>query len=171
MRLELLLRRVYLVLACSVMTAFAQDASVKHLETESPELYQSFFFFCEEFSKWVDDLGAKEPQRKGEVVRAAAKYLRIRSSEFADLSQISGGVADRVRKSRAALELYLADKSRSRPDGASAELQRFDAERLSAIQDGISGAQRVLSPASWEALRRYINEQHIKHTRVFNKNH
>ena len=148
---------------------FAQDSAVKHLDRESPELYQSFFFFCEEFSKWVEDLGTKEPERKADVVRAAAKYLRISSSEFAGLTQVGGAVADRVRKSREAAQSYAAETSRNHAEVNAAELRRHDTERLSAIQDGISGVQRVLSPGSWEALHRYINEEHRLHTRVFDK--
>jgi len=155
-----------LMLSLLAGLAAAQQTDKTHPNQDSPELYLSFFFFHEDFAKWSDErVAAAAPADKARVLNSSAKHLGIAPADFAKLQEITSQVVADLRgvgdEARAFVE---SSKGKGPPDRA--RLIAFDNRRKAIIQAGVAQMKKSLSPASWEGLSSYVNNQHRQHVHI-----
>jgi hypothetical protein len=130
------------------------------LQPDDPELYYSFIFFMEDFGKWLDANNQQRPAHKADLMRSAARYLKVDANELPKLVATCSTLAATIRQleNQARSDAQIAFKNGNPPDYPAR--QAFAAKRQAAIQDATSQIQAALSHGSWDRLRSHINGEH-----------
>ncbi len=144
-------------------THATQQPNRAHPAQDSPELYTSFFFFVEDFGKWTDArVAAADPSDKTRISNSRARLLGIPAGDFAQLQIISTQVAAQLRTASSDSQSYV-ESARRTGSVDRAVLANFHSRRGQIVQSGAEQLKTSLSPAGWQALHRYINNQHRQH--------
>jgi hypothetical protein len=134
-----------------------------HPAPDSHALYTSFFFFVEDFAKWTDArVEAANPGDQARILNSSAKLFGITAADFAQLKIIANQSTANLRavgdQAHAYVESVKGDRSVNH-----AVLASFHNQREQIVQSGVDQLKTSLSPSGWEALHRYINNQHRQH--------
>jgi len=143
----------------STAGAFGQQKTL--LPVDHPELYASYFFFMEEFGKSLDARGATiSPANKTKLMQSAARYLKVDATEVDKLTVTCQTVTARLRQIGVEDAQYREGESKNHRAPEKKIIQKFEAERQAAIQDGIKQMKQVLSAKGWSGLQAHINGEH-----------
>ena len=127
---------------------------------DHPEVYHSFFFFMEDFGKWLDNRAQQDPANKAKLMESAARYLKVDVSELPKVVGACQSVASKLRQIDIEAHQYWIGESVNRRTPDSGKLSSFAVQRQTAIDDGTDQLKQVLSSAGWNGLRSHINGEH-----------
>ena len=154
----------FLLLPIALFTVGAGIASSQQqaplLPADDPRVYSSFFFFMETFASWLDTRVAAVPASRTKLMQSAARYLNVDVSELPKVSATCQLVAAKLRQIGVSARQYWEVESNSHRAPDVTRVRDFEAQRQSAIQDGISELQRELSTSGWNGLREHVNGVH-----------
>jgi hypothetical protein len=140
-----------------------QQRKRAHPALDSQALYTSFFFFVEDFAKWTDArVEAATPGDKARVLNSSARLFGITAADFAQLRIIATQSTAGLRAVGEQAHAYVESAKGNRSVNHAA-LADFHNQRVQIVQSGVDQLKTSLSPAGWQALHRYINNQHRQH--------
>jgi hypothetical protein len=142
------------------LAAQAQAQAPATLPPDHPDVYYSFFFFMEDFGKWLDLRATQAPERREALFASAARYLKVDAKELPALTSACQSVASSLRQINRDAHQYRTRiiAAGGKPDPAVTE--SYEASRQAAIQTGTLEIRSALSPASWSGLHSHINGTH-----------
>ena len=130
------------------------------LQKDHPELYSSFFFFVEDFSKWLDARVTQIPANKTKLMQSAARYLKVDPSELPKLTAFCRSVAATLRQIGGDGQKYWDGEQKLQHSPDAEKMRQFSVKRQAAIQAGIDQLKNQLSKASWDGVYAHINGKH-----------
>ena len=127
---------------------------------DHPEVYFSFFYFHDDFSRWLEGRLAAYPVRASTLTQGAAKMLRVDQTELATISSVSRSVVAQLSALHAEVKAYSDQARANRLALDPATLQQFQARRQQLIAAGVQQLTTTLTSAGWSGLHAYINDVH-----------
>ena len=155
------------LLLFSPPTVHAQTGNPAVFAADSTELFDSFFRFHDDFSRWADK--QKQDKAKGfeTIDDDVARHLKIDRNEIPNLNGVTQSVMADLAKIDRDFQDYANRRAKYDLTPEPAMMQQFAARRQKAIQDGIDRLKKNLSPSGWVAIRDYTNNVHRLRFRRF----
>lgn len=144
----------------------AQQSGATPLAPDSAELYTAFFYFHDDFSRWLDQTKAAAPAVAGPVSAAqaldlsVAAHFKIDNADLGKMTGVTQSVMAQFKIIDRDWQTYFNSRAKYEQFPDPATLQQFAQRRSQAAMDGVSQLQKVLSPSSWTGLHDYINNIH-----------
>ena len=131
------------------------------------DLYASFFHFHDDFSRWTDNRAAINAPDTSKFLQGVATYLHVTVVDLPKIAVITHAAVASLKSLNAETRAYVDKVLANRQVADKPTLYRFEARRQQIIQSAINQLKQSLSPASWNGLHSYINEEHRRNTRIF----
>ncbi len=140
------------------------------LPVDSPELYFLYFHFHDRVNSSIQAKKV-QPASSETTLSTSEKYfarrLAIDPEELAKVSGIVHQFVVDLEKWNKDLKDLVANVQEQGGQVEQATLETYDQRKLSLIAASVAQLQGILTPASWNGLHSYINEQHRLGTRKY----
>jgi hypothetical protein len=154
------------LLLCVIAANGQVTTTSSTLAADSNDWYRSFFQFHDQFSTWADQKKASEPAAVQRLDTGAATLFGIDQADLSKLRAISQQVVSDLKaidKEQTTYPNALAkQEARSNP----AVIKDFENRRQASVSSNTDKLKQVLSPASWNGLHTFINDEHRQNIKV-----
>jgi len=152
---------ISLVVALLLQSAAAQSSIATAVpRSGDPEVYASFFYFHDDFAKWIEERTKADNTHGMKLTQTAGALQKIQVTELPTVTTVSREVIKDLAKVQADRRKFVDQSKTQKKTPDPSTLREYQLQRNLIILSGVLKLRRTLSPASWAGLDSYINTQH-----------